>query len=473
MGIWRRCAVPDTDSQPEVSVGLGNEPDDSRQLPKRSLATLRAEVAGLAFGTAIAWLIGSEFGKPAPVIIIFLLGYSVWLLLRIQSVLGWLASGADVEATPMTIGLASEVLQQLHRQKKKTRKQKRRYRRMLAQFNSLASQLPDATVVIDSHQHIRWASDACLPLIGVEPEGDVGQRIDNIVRSPEFKEFLNSDADETELRSPMDRSITLALRRTHADETFSVLIAADITQRVKLREMRKVFVADVSHELRTPLTVIRGYIEMLKDADDINPRYREWLVQADAQSARMHSIIEDLLALSRLEARQLEPDEGDPINMAALVDRVVTPLVDTGNRAFELLVDESLLLRGSEPEIHSIASNLIGNAVKYAGQDATIRVNWYRDADGSACFRVEDNGPGIEQHHLERLSERFYRVDHDRSRDSGGTGLGLAIVKHAALMHEAELEIDSVPGSGAVFQVSFPAERIIEQPFGIVHPATV
>ena len=261
---------------------------------------------------------------------------------------------------------------------------------------------------------------------------------------------------------------TLALRLVRSSKKLSVLIARDVTQRVRVREMRKAFVADVSHELRTPLTVIGGYLEMLEGDARLPEDVVGALARVDAQTRRMRDIVEHLLELSKLEANPLGDDEGEPVAVAALVRSQVEALdeADARGQRFELALDENLLLVGSERELYSAAQNLLTNAVRYAGDGARVRVSWGLDGAGQARFAVADDGPGVETRHLARLSERFYRVDPGRSRASGGTGLGLAIVKHVAQRHGGTLRIDSAPGDGASFAIELPAHRTRREPDG-------
>jgi len=217
----------------------------------------------------------------------------------------------------------------------------------------------------------------------------------------------------------------------------------------------------MSHELRTPLTVIRGYMEMLQEMDSQQPEVLEALHQVSLQSDRMRGIVDALLELSKLESNPLNDDEGDTVDMASMILTMVAPLKkEAPQHHFQLLLEESLALLGSEQELYSACNNLLTNAVKYTEPGSTINVTWRLDEMGMARYSVADDGAGIEPRHLSRLSERFYRVDKGRSRDKGGTGLGLAIVKHAVQRHGGQLEIKSIPGTGSQFTAVFPASRV-------------
>lgn len=259
----------------------------------------------------------------------------------------------------------------------------------------------------------------------------------------------------------MGPGTTLGVRNVPAGRGMSVLIARDVTQRVKVRDMRKAFVADVSHELRTPLTVIQGYLELMQEDDSLTGETRESIENILKQSQRMHHIVEDLLQLSKMEGNPLAENEGEPIIVAATIESIVSGLskgIGKGHN-FSLNLDQHLCLSGSESEVYGILNNLIVNAVKYTDEGTSIDVSWIKDPEDRPVFKVKDNGAGIDPRHLPRLSERFYRVDQGRSRDQGGTGLGLAIVKHSAQRHGGQLLINSASGKGSTFSVEFPAHR--------------
>lgn len=429
---------------------------------------LRVELVWFLGGSLLVAVCSFAIGLSIPAVLMltiaFMLAYVVWILSRINALVDWLRSGAKPAVAPDSIGLTDEMVGLIHKEKKYSRKQKNRYRRTLAQFNSLAADLPDATIVLNSEFSIRWANSASMKLLNIQADKDRGQRIDNLFRDPDFREFLHNDtaSGEIEINAPIDQGRILSIRKVPTGNKMIVLIASDITQRVQVREMRKAFVADVSHELRTPLTVIRGYLEMLQENDDFDPSAREALQQVIAQSDRMRGIVEDLLELSKLEANPLGETEGDTVDVAAMIKSLVNPLMKSAtHHNFIFKLDESTALLGSEREIYSVCNNLITNAIKYTEPGSTIEVYWQVQSDGTALFRVTDDGPGIEPRHLSRLSERFYRVDQGRSREQGGTGLGLAIVKHAVQRHGGVLEIDSTPGSGSCFGSRFPMNRVL------------
>ncbi len=421
------------------------------------------EIRWLLGAIAFGFLVGGLSGLPlmlAPLLAVS--AYAVWLIWRISDVVAWLNTGTKAKRAPQSAGLGDALISGVHREKRNNAKHKDRYKRALGQFNALASELPDATVVLNEQRQIRWANASALNLLGVHPERDRGNRIDNLLRDPAIQAFLSEPPGtvEAEVAAPRAPDKTLALSMTASGRDMFLLVARDVTQRVRIREMRKGFVADVSHELRTPLTVINGYLEVLLDDSSLTPSVQKALLQVDQQSTRMQHLVEHLLELSKLEGNLLKDNEGEPVLLADTIAAIHKDLGRTSpQHRFHISADPLLSIYGNPAELFSLCQNLMTNATRYTNAGTEINVSWTLQADGDAVFEVSDNGPGIEPHHLPRLSERFYRVDRGRSRDSGGTGLGLAIVKHVAQRHGGELSIDSTPGTGSSFSVRLPAAR--------------
>ena len=427
---------------------------------------LRRELWWLVVGAGVALLTGFLFGVAGITLVTFLIGYGVWMLHRVSQVVEWLQRGAKPSQAPQTVGLMSEIVRLVHTEKRYSRKQRKRYRGILAQFHGLASGLPDAIMVLDNLQQIRWSNMAARELLGISSSRDTGQRIGNLVRHPDFLAYLNAGDYNSEIEITRDNERTLAIQIVPPEKGMSVMIARDITQRVRTREMRKAFVGNVSHELRTPLTVIQGYLELILDDPSLAPAVRDGLEHASSQSDRMVNIVEHLLELSRLEDNPLADDEGTSVQLANLIEAQVAALKrgdDRVRQTIELGLDHALSLLGSETELYSACQNILINAIKYTPPGSTIRLDWMLDDTGRPVFQVVDDGPGIDARHLPRLSERFYRVDKARSRNSGGTGLGLAIVKHVAHRHGGQLQIESELGHGSTFRIVFPAARALRQ----------
>ena len=436
------------------------------------------ELWRLLSGLVVAILLGLVTSQIALCVIGFLLVFSLWMVHRMFTLHQWLAQGARTDLTPDAVGLAGKIVQLMHRDKRNGERHRQRLRETLAQFRTLAAELPDATVVTDDRLQIQWCNKSAHSLLGVSSQRDAGQRIDNLLRQPEFHAFLQSGqvGTELEMASPMNEEVMLLLTMVPTTDRMRIISARNVTQRVKVREMRKAFVANVSHELKTPLTVINGFTEMLLDDPELDQNHREALGKMQGQSERMDFLIEDLLTLSKLESSRLGDSQGSHIHVSDLVQAMVENFRQTSGKAhnFDVRLDDDLGLLGIETEIYAACQNLISNAIAYTDPGTLIEIRWYRSETGSdmpsgAHFEVNDHGAGIEPEHLPRLSERFYRVDAGRARRHGGTGLGLAIVKHVAQRHGGTLIVDSEPGAGASFIVNLPAARVMD----LSHAATL
>jgi two-component system phosphate regulon sensor histidine kinase PhoR len=292
---------------------------------------------------------------------------------------------------------------------------------------------------------------------------DYGIRIDNLVRHPDFVEYLErrGAAAPPRIRLPQigDRWLLMRLVTTNATGQ-QLLILRDVTSEARLESMRKDFVANASHELRSPLTVIGGYLDALADEPGLEEAWREPVQEMRRQSDRMRGIVQDLLELSRLEAHGGDAERA-PVDVCGMLALIRKEALARPERpaTIELQLDGDDMLLGSEAELHSIFANLVSNAVKYTPADGRVDIRWWTDARGGHV-EVRDTGIGIAAEHLPRLTERFYRVDAGRSRKLGGSGLGLAIVKHALQRHGGRLDVQSVEGKGSTFTCHFPRERV-------------
>lgn len=336
----------------------------------------------------------------------------------------------------------------------------RRIASSLRDLRSAAGNLPDAVVLLDNEQHVRWFNHAAEDLLGLRRPHDRGTDIYERLRASDLAGWLQDGAREplNDIAAPgrPDRHLNVTLLPFGRRQR--LLLARDISDLTRLEQIRRDFVANVSHELRTPLTVIHGYLELL-DPEDV-PELAPVLGEMRAQSKRMGQIVEDLLTLSRLETQDHVSDER--VQMAPLLAtlRKEAEALSQGRHRVVLESTAEADLLGSPKDLHSALSNLVSNAVRYtpAGGDITIR--WQR-VGNDAVYSVTDTGFGIPASHLARLTERFYRVSSSRSRDSGGTGLGLSIVKHVLNLHHARLQIESAPGQGSVFSCHFGSERLL------------
>ncbi len=331
---------------------------------------------------------------------------------------------------------------------------------LLRLFRRAAAALPDGIVALDASDRVQWCNAAAGRLLGIQWPRDAGAPIAGRMPLPAFTRWLESGAAEPlgELQSPADCSVHLTLRLIRYAPGAALLVARDISQLMRIEQVRRDFVANVSHELRTPLTVVHGYLDMIEPGDV--PEYEAILHELRNQSRRMTQIVEDLLTLSRLEASNTLPQER--IGMRPLVDalRREAEALSQGAHTIQVEFDGVHDLCGSAKELHSAFSNLVSNAVRYTPPGGRITLQW-RSSEAGARLAVSDTGHGIPAQHLPRLTERFYRVSTSRSRESGGTGLGLSIVKHVLQLHGAHLEITSQVGAGSTFACVFDHARLL------------
>lgn len=329
---------------------------------------------------------------------------------------------------------------------------------------NLANALPDGMIKIDAEGTILWVNQKATELFSMDNAADVcGQNVLSVLKKGDMVVSLRQLRDQAiEWVSPVDQKIALSLQILPYGHAFELLQARDISQRFQHERMRQDLVANVSHELRTPLTVIHGYLEVLNDWDNPTQPPREIVQQLYQQSTRMERLVSDLLLLSRLEASSLMLDHSHSVSLSALLPSIVEEAKALSGKRNHIITLEfenpdakDCMIQGSADELRSAISNLVFNAVNYTPPGGHVTVK-YASQDGAIVLSVSDTGIGIDPQHIPRLTERFYRIDKGRSRDSGGTGLGLAIVKHVMIRHQAKLEIDSEVGQGSTFRCIFP-----------------
>ena len=337
----------------------------------------------------------------------------------------------------------------------------------LGRFRHAASALPDGVAVLNATNEIEWCNPSAEVQLGLNLKQDVGQPINYLVRSTDFVQYLYSQkyTEPIKLKSWRNSEATLEIQLIPFGSQQKLLISRDVTQVERIEAMRRDFIANVSHELRTPLTVVGGFIETLMDVDGAVPEStRSYFNMMLDQTTRMRHLIDDLLILSQIESNVQAPDDKE-IQMSALINMMINDakVLSQGKHQISADIDESLNLIGAMGELQSAMSNLISNAIRYTPDGGEIIVRWEM-RNNQAIFSVQDNGIGIEQKHIDRLTERFYRVDRGRSRETGGTGLGLSIVKHILTRHQARLEVTSELGIGSTFSEIFPKIRIVQKP---------
>ena len=414
-------------------------------------------LAILAFGIGI--LFGSGWGWSLLSLALF--GLLLHHVRHLHLLRRW-ASRSLTESVPEGSGAWEEVFTLLYRRQRVEIEQRHKLARSLARSRQAGRALPYGVAILDAEYRIVWCNDSCEAHFGIDTQADIGQPITYLVRQPEFVEYV-AGADFSkpmELKTGRD-DLVLSVQFVPYVDSQRLLLSRDITQGIRLETMRRDFVANVSHELRTPLTVLVGFLETVRELKLDPERSRDYLNLMAEQGRRMQRIIDDLLTLSTLESAP-EPPHDERVDMALLLSRIHSEAtaLSAGRQRVTLDAEPEFDLLGAESEIASAFGNLASNAVRYTPQGGEVRIIW-RTSQKGAEFTVEDTGVGIEPEHIPRLTERFYRVDRGRSRETGGTGLGLAIVKHALARHQATLEIESTPGVGSRFTARFPPRRVV------------
>lgn len=376
--------------------------------------------------------------------------------------LGQWLNDPRLEAIPEADGLWDEVFSRLYQMVKLHNQTKQELAEELQHIEQATAALPEGVVILNDANRIEWCNPLAQQHFGLDIEHDFMQDITYLVRQPEFIEYLSAaNFGEPLVMSPArhdDMVLSIKLIPYGGDKR--LMISRDITQLERIEAMRRDFVANVSHELRTPLTVVNGYVENLIDMPDIGREDRNRALQQMAeQTRRMENLVSDLLTLSRLESEHNQLRE-EAVDLGDLVDEVFREgeLLSNGHHKLRLEKSRSLSLQGNRDELHSAFGNLVSNAIRYTPEGGEILLR-LGERGGQTVFSVQDSGIGIAAQHLPRLTERFYRIDRSRSRETGGTGLGLAIVKHIALRHQAKLEVQSEEGKGSTFSLVFPVRR--------------
>jgi two-component system, OmpR family, phosphate regulon sensor histidine kinase PhoR len=420
------------------------------------------ELGAIALPLALAALLLGLGAAPIWVWPLVLLPYGLRHLLHLWR-LARLVHRRRRLVPPFPRGLWGDIYRNIAQYQQRDRKRRKRQIRFSRRFREASDAVPDALVILDKLQRIEWANPAAGQLLDIHWPGDGGRLLGDLLPHPELGAFIEAGeyAKPLELAPEHNRATVLSLRIAPFGERKRqrLVVARDITKLHHLNMIRRDFVANASHELRTPLTVIAGFLEGLADSPATPQPHRRPLTLMQSQTGRMGSIIEDLLTLSRLEMAESTAEQG-PVDVADELETILheARILSAGRHRFELKLDDDLLLLGSQAELRSALSNLVHNAVRHTPEGTCIRICWESGEDGPV-FAVEDDGDGIAPEHLPRLTERFYRVDRGRSRESGGTGLGLAIVKHVLNRHDARLAIASSVGQGARFACVFPAGR--------------
>jgi len=359
-----------------------------------------------------------------------------------------------------TRGLWAELVARADRIKARSRNRKKRYHRLLREVRESTGAISDAGIILNADLEIVWFNRAATTLLGLDPGRDIGNRIDNLLRHPDFIEYLSAPSGSSiTLPSPRKVDGTLLAQLIPYGKDQRLAIIRDVTHETHLERTRRDFVANASHELRSPLTVITGYLDTMADDEELPESWQVPITEMLRQSHRMTQILRDLIELTRLEAAESEAG-ADFVDICRMLREIVGEFEGRNKRpSLKLHCETDAALLGSDSELHSIFYNLIGNAVRFTPETGKVDVYW-RSEGGEAICDVVDTGIGIPAELIPRLTERFYRVDTGRSRATGGTGLGLAIVKHALQRHGGRLQIESVEGEGSRFTCRFGDDRV-------------
>lgn len=416
----------------------------------------------LAIVSLFVWLISNT----TYAFLLFTLVLFIYLLIQIYDLYAlqqWLKK-PELDKVPEGVGLAEDIFNALLKYERSNERQNQELNAALERFNTVANAIPDGLVILSASNEIEWCTSHAEYQLGLNLETDRHMPIVNLIRNSHFIAYLYNEVyDEPfKLKDLRNNDSILEIWLISLGSKQKLLISRDITQLEQVDAMRRDFIANVSHELRTPLTVVGGFIETLSDMEGAIPEsIRSYFSMMQDQTTRMRRLIEDLLTLSRIESNTQPPEDGH-IAMQDLVKMLLNDAIALSQGKHTITADyaDNLDLMGATDELQSALGNLVSNAVRYTPQGGNIHISWQQRGK-HGVFSVRDDGIGIAPQHIGRLTERFYRVDRGRSRETGGTGLGLAIVKHILTRHQAKLEINSTLGTGSTFSAIFPKARLV------------
>ena len=432
-------------------------------------------VLSLLAAGLFAWLVAPEHERSIGAVGAVLAGAAVWFLVdlvRGMRVLHWLRLGEDADAMP-SAGLWGDVGQRVRRMLRDRDRQILDSQQRLQDFLSALQASPNGVVLLDAQARIEWFNQTAAGHFGLDLQRDLLQHFGNLVRDPAFAAYwaehdFSHDVTMPGRESSSARPVKLSVHLHPYGDGRLLMITRDITAVEQADAMRRDFVANVSHEIRTPLTVLSGFVETLQSIPMESEQRERYLGLMARQTDRMQTLVNDLLTLSRLEGSP-PPGASDWIPVPELMlqlqeeGKALSALLhpaSVGTLQLSFVGGQDTEIAGSRSELQSAMTNLLSNAIRYTPASGSVRVEFAVLPTGGACFSVNDSGPGIAPEHIPRLTERFYRVDRSRSRDTGGTGLGLAIVKHVSQRHGAELRIESVPERGSTFSIFLPPARV-------------
>jgi two-component system phosphate regulon sensor histidine kinase PhoR len=424
------------------------------------------------FVGCITWLVAGPADRALFSLAAVLVAGYVWLVadsIRAGRVLTWLKSGNPAELA-VNGGLWGELGERIRKLVRSRDRMARESESRLQDFLAAMQASPNGVVLLDAENRIEWFNQMAASHFGLDARRDLLQHFGNLVRDPGFAAYFSTRDFRHDIQVPgrentASRPVSLSVHLHPYGEGRSLILSRDITAKEQAEAMRRDFVANVSHEIRTPLTVLAGFVETLQSLNLQTEERNRYLALMSQQADRMQTLVSDLLTLSRLEGSPL-PSGMEWVPVSALMAQCeqegkdLSRVLWSAGQTLNFHVSAPSEIAGSASELQSAMSNLIGNAIRYSPADKSIEIRWDVQDEGGAVFSVQDFGAGIAPEHIPRLTERFYRIDSSRSRETGGTGLGLAIVKHVTQRHGAELEIESTPGKGSRFSIRFPAQRV-------------
>jgi two-component system phosphate regulon sensor histidine kinase PhoR len=412
----------------------------------------------MLLGAGVLWLLfGPTVGLGAG-----LLGACTMVVVQLHYLYrlsGWL-DNPDSEKLPDGWGAWTDIFSRLYRLRRDDEKNRTELTEWLARFRQAMSLLPDGVVIMDDVLFLEWCNPAAEQHLGLKNSRDKGMRVTNLIRNPQFMDYIILGRYEQPLTLSL-RDRKLIVQIIPFENRRQILVTHDVTESERIEMMRRDFIANASHELRTPLTVINGFLEIASSQSNLDPQTRaSHLKLMTEQGHRMQNLVEDMLTLTRLESIDY-PLRPEHVAIGSLLDQILeeAKALSAGRHTISLTSDAPDV-KGSTEELRSAFSNLASNAVRYTPEGGEIKIAWKLSKNGPQ-FSVQDNGIGIDDKHITRLTERFYRVDKSRSRETQGTGLGLAIVKHVLLRHNAVLSIESKPQQGSTFIVTFPMAAVV------------
>lgn len=439
---------------------------------KSSLLRLGALLAVLlccvAAGVGLAWLSGMPMAGLTGSVVLGLGAMIVVESLRAKRLLAWLRGDAQ-DAPPLLPGVWGDIGHQMHKLLRRREQAVAHEQQRLTQFLAAVEASPIGVLLLDANHQISWCSRVAADQLSLDPVRDIAQPVTNLVRAPAFVEHMLSGPAGQPVVFPGAGGLRISALVQPYGVGLKLVLTQDITERERADAMRRNFVANVSHEIRTPLTVLAGFVETMSRLPLSEVERQRVLTLMTAQAQRMQALVADLLTLAQLEGSPRPPADrwmkvGDLMQRA----QADAAALSEGRHALHFEGSDDAQLAGNDTELHSALGNLVVNAVRYTPPGGRIDVRWSVRPDGWGVLRVADTGIGIAREHLSRLTERFYRVDGSRSRETGGTGLGLAIVKHVMQRHGGEIDIRSEPGRGSVFSLLLPPSRVRQN---VVEPA--